>query len=300
LDELFLPADVKHRMVLLNQKKLVKDDGLIFYFQGPYGVGKQSTAEATCRELGIRLLAVDGERLLNAQGLDFNKAVRLAAREAQLQGAALYFKGFDVLLTDDKQASLDVLVRELEGRQGLTFLAGDATWEPMDALHNTAFVRIEFPRPNYAERLQLWARSLDGNIPLASEVDLNSVANKFRFSGGQIRDAIATARTCALWRSPENEQVAMQDLYTGCRAQSSQKLKTLSQKIKPRYAWVDIVVPKDKKAQLREITNYVKYKHVVYGDWGFDRKLSLGKGLNVLFSGLSGTGKTIKLTFPVW
>ena len=67
LDELFLPADVKHRMVLLNQKKLVKDDGLIFYFQGPYGVGKQSTAEATCRELGIRLLAVDGERLLNAQ-----------------------------------------------------------------------------------------------------------------------------------------------------------------------------------------------------------------------------------------
>jgi SpoVK/Ycf46/Vps4 family AAA+-type ATPase len=32
---------------------------------------------------------------------------------------------------------------------------------------------------------------------------------------------------------------------------------------------------------------------VVYYDWGFDDKLSLGKGLNVLFSGPSGTGKTM-------
>jgi SpoVK/Ycf46/Vps4 family AAA+-type ATPase len=32
---------------------------------------------------------------------------------------------------------------------------------------------------------------------------------------------------------------------------------------------------------------------MVYIDWGFDKKLSLGKGLNVLFSGPSGTGKTM-------
>jgi SpoVK/Ycf46/Vps4 family AAA+-type ATPase len=31
----------------------------------------------------------------------------------------------------------------------------------------------------------------------------------------------------------------------------------------------------------------------VYDEWGFDRKLSLGKGLNVLFAGPSGTGKTM-------
>jgi len=31
----------------------------------------------------------------------------------------------------------------------------------------------------------------------------------------------------------------------------------------------------------------------VYGEWGFGRKLSLGKGLSVLFAGPSGTGKTM-------
>ncbi|MGH7807138.1 MAG: ATP-binding protein, partial [Thermodesulfobacteriota bacterium] len=39
--------------------------------------------------------------------------------------------------------------------------------------------------------------------------------------------------------------------------------------------------------------NQAKYRHIVYGNWGFSRKLSLGKGLNALFSGPSGTGKTM-------
>ena len=32
---------------------------------------------------------------------------------------------------------------------------------------------------------------------------------------------------------------------------------------------------------------------MVYQEWGFDQKLSLGKGLNALFAGPSGTGKTM-------
>ena len=292
-EDLFLPSDVKRRLMSLTRDKRTVDDGLIFYFQGPYGVGKQITAEALCRNLGIGLLAVDGDRLLNAQALDFNKNVRLAAREALLQGAALYFKGFDGLLADDKRASLEALVQALEDRQGLTFLAGNTTWEPMDVLHNTAFGRIEFHRLPYAEQEQLWASSLDGNTMLASDFDLSDLVNKFHFSGGQIQDAAATARNLARWRDSENGHVTMTDLYSACRLQSNRKLATLAQKIAPHYRLDDIVLPGDRLRQLREICNYVKYRSLVYDEWGFERKLSLGKGLNVLFTGPSGTGKTM-------
>ena len=44
---------------------------------------------------------------------------------------------------------------------------------------------------------------------------------------------------------------------------------------------------------MKEICEYIKYRGIVYTDWGFDTKLALGKGLNVLFSGPSGTGKTM-------
>src|SRR5207253_1817000 len=54
-----------------------------------------------------------------------------------------------------------------------------------------------------------------------------------------------------------------------------------------------LVLPPDQYAQLHEICQQVTYRHIVFGAWGFDRKLSLGKGLNVLFSGPPGTGKTM-------
>ena len=84
---------------------------MVFYFQGPYGVGKQSAAEALCRELGRRLLVVDGERLINAEELAFETAVRLILREALLQDAVLYWDGFDSLLADERLAWRIVLLR---------------------------------------------------------------------------------------------------------------------------------------------------------------------------------------------
>ena len=293
LEDLLLPVEVKRRLALLLQGQGRTDKGLIFYFQGPYGVGKQTTAEAICRELGLRLLVIDGEHLLNAEDTAFETVIRLAAREALLRDAALYWDGFDALLADDKGTRRTILVQELESRLGVTFLAGDIAWEPVDALHSTAFVRIEFPRPTYAERLRLWTTALDGDIPPEANVDLTALANQFRFSGGQIRDAAATAHNLMRWRDPEHGRLTTADLYAACRLQSNRKLATLARKITPRHTWDDIILPRDRLQQLREICNYVKYRALVYDDWGFDRKLSLGKGLNILFAGPSGTGKTM-------
>jgi SpoVK/Ycf46/Vps4 family AAA+-type ATPase len=85
----------------------------------------------------------------------------------------------------------------------------------------------------------------------------------------------------------------MSDLHAACRAQSGRKLGALSRKIEPRYTWPDIILPEDSLAQLREICQRVAQRHRVLGEWGFDRKLSLGKGVNALFAGPSGTGKTM-------
>src|SRR3989441_12463827 len=74
---------------------------------------------------------------------------------------------------------------------------------------------------------------------------------------------------------------------------SNARLATLARKISPHYGWRDIVLPADRLQQLRDVCSYVTYRARVYDDWGFDRKLSLGKGLNVLFAGPSGTGKTM-------
>ena len=47
LEDLLLPLDIKRRLALLTR---AKSERLTVYFQGSYGVGKQSAAEGICRE----------------------------------------------------------------------------------------------------------------------------------------------------------------------------------------------------------------------------------------------------------
>jgi SpoVK/Ycf46/Vps4 family AAA+-type ATPase len=291
--DLVLPIEVINRISVIARENFTNKNGLVFYFKGPYGVGKRSTAEAVCSELGGRLFIVEVNHLLSSEDTIFEKKINLILREAVLQESALYWNGFHNLLAEDKRTLLDKFMAELEACTGLIFLSGNTDWEPTAVCHHLSFIPIDFKIPSYQERFELWNRALNGNTPHGSDVDLSALASKFLFSGGQIQDAFATARNRALLNSPEKRQISMNDLYVACRAHSNRNLATLSQKIKPKYTWDDIVLPFDQLSQLREITNHVKYKQLVYGDWGFGKKISLGKGLNVLFYGPSGTGKTM-------
>ena len=292
LGDLHLAEEVKQRLPLLVQQATSGSQGLMLYLQGSYGVGKHTTAAALCGELGIGLLAIDVEQLLAASDGSFGPTLRLCLREATLQQAALYLDVFDALLSEDRRAQRDLLIRELVGIRGLIFLAGNTIWEPADLPDELAFVRVVLPRPLYTKRLQLWARALGNDVLGVAAADIEALADKFRFSAGQIRDVVATARNLARWRATDG-QVTMEDLTAACRLQSNQKLATLARKVTANYTWNDIVLPADRLQQLREICNHVQYRALVYDEWGFDRKLSLGKGLNALFAGPSGTGKTM-------
>ncbi len=58
------------------------------------------------------------------------------------------------------------------------------------------------------------------------------------------------------------------------------------------HNWNDIVLPPDKRGQLREICSHFKLSATVYESWGFN-KHGNSKGASILFSGPSGTGKTL-------
>ncbi|MFZ0771173.1 MAG: AAA family ATPase [Candidatus Sulfotelmatobacter sp.] len=290
LENLILPADLLNRLKMLFENHRNGSRGLNLYLQGPYGVGKRSTAGALCQLVGLKLLVVNGEQVPSADA-EFASMVQLIAREAALQGAAVYWHGFDSLVSADRRSHLTLLLQELQERRGVVFLAGEIVWEPSDIPELPPFIRIEFPLPAYADRMLFWETAL--HQIAAADVDAAGLANKFRFTGGQIRDAALTAQNLARRRDPQAESVNMIDLLEACRLQSNRKLAALATRIKPHYAWSDIVLPPDTLRQLREICNAVEYRSIVYDEWGFDNKLSLGKGLGLLFAGPSGTGKTM-------
>jgi hypothetical protein len=263
--------------------------GTLVHLRGDYGVGRRTAAEALCREAGVRLLAADAAAMLAAGADAFPALAGAVAREALLRGAAVLWEGWDALLTDDRAPQRARVLRDAADAP-LTFLSGAGAWDPGEAAGDVPLVRVELPRPGYAARVQLWGALLNGD---GEGVDVDDLANRFRLSGGQIRDALAAARVRARVGGPAAGPLTTAELSAACRAQSTRRLAELARKVTPRYGWDDIVLPEDRREQLREIVNAMRYRSLVLHRWGFDGKLAMGKGLNVLFAGPPGTGKTM-------
>jgi DNA polymerase III delta prime subunit len=288
LEGLVLPDETKDR--LSHMAKTIGSDPPIFYFQGPYGTGKQAAAEAISHELQLSLLLINLESLLSGQLLSFETDLQLIMREARLRGDALYFAGFALLQTEERVAQRNVMLAQLRHCSNIVFIASEMAWQPTSEMRDVSMIRVEFRRPNYANRVVSWQSELGPD--LACNLDVAALANKFRFTSGEITDAASTARSLARSHG-DSDQPTLDELYEACRLHSSRKLFMLGRKIKPRHTWQDLVLPEDRLRQLQEICNSVRYRSLVFEQWGFDRKLSLGKGLNMLFAGPSGTGKTM-------
>ena len=292
LDELLFEEDIRRGLKGL-AAETPSPKRIVLHLRGPHGVGKHSAAAALCHDKGFRLLVVDLERLLAEPEARLGKALTLIEREALLQRAAVYFRGFDILLAEPMRGSLTIFLRGLDTGTGLTILGGESACDQAAAHPGVSYFSVSLQRPTFVQRAEAWQISLEGCLCEATPGDIAALATKFRFTRGQIRDAVATARNIAQWRDPNTGRVTVPDLYDASRMNSNQKLSTLARKVTPAYKWDDIILPADRVAQLREICNHVKYRDRVYSDWGFGRKLALGKGLTVLFAGPSGTGKTM-------
>jgi SpoVK/Ycf46/Vps4 family AAA+-type ATPase len=294
LGEQALPAELKTKLSRAAQASSGK--GAVFLFHGPYGVGKRAAAEAICAEQETPLLIVDLRQAL-ASEQSFALSISLLRREATLRQAALYLNHLEVLLTDEASMKerLLILAHELLAQHdGLIFLGSEAAWHPVGLWQETCFLSFRFPLPEFPLRLKLWKQALSGcGYRLEPGVDVATVAGKFILSGGQIMDAVREVTHLLKLRAVKRQRISLDDLHRAARDQSNQSLSRLAQKIEPVYTWKDIVLPPRAMQQLREVCISVKYRHVVHSEWGFDGKLSLGKGLNVLFSGPSGTGKTM-------
>ena len=299
LEAVLLPADLKEHLVACLQSQVSAPAGTkragarLFFLQGPAGVGKKFTAEALCHAVGMHLFIADVPQMLRERGADLSCVPRLF-REALLQSAAVYMDGTDVLREENDRAARAkrLLFEAVAEFPGAVFIASEQPWDARAI--STWSAQIVLPLPDSTARQRLWQMFvMAGGHRLAQDVCLREVADRFHFTAGHIRHALAQAQQRALRRHPQTAEISAHDLYHACRTQSSQKLTTLARKITPLYTWKDIILPDERLEQLHEICAHARYRQQVFEQWGFDRKMSLGKGLSMLFVGPSGTGKTM-------
>jgi AAA+ superfamily predicted ATPase len=300
-DDVFINEDIKRVLPGVARQARDTRQPLRLYFHGASGLEQSHTVEALAGELGMRALAVDFAHLL-AASIDFSHIFPLLFREAWFQDAILSVDNFDALYGEERNLQYLRFLDALREDTGITILAGARTWMPSPR-KATGVITITFSLPEFHERRACWEANLLSEEIRLQEDDLDALANRFRLTPNQIADAVATGRSYALWRASEHAvddvsiasrlTATLGDFFAAARAQCGHNLAKLTQQIGCRYTWNDIVVPEDVLAQLCEICRRVEHSHRVLEQWGFGRKLSLGKGLSALFAGPSGTGKTM-------
>lgn len=272
------------------------------FLSGPGGVEKLHAAEMLSAETKLPLLVVDLHRAL-AGDTDFGRILARVFRHARLVPALVYIEGCDVLHSDGGAIYGRRLREAIRDYDGFVLLAGEKSAAPLQTHDSDAapdLLEITFTVPEFSSRRECWKHHLAAaNLPIVEE-DLDLLAGRFRLTSAQVTQAVVHARNERLWRAAsasvtaaEARQPNLADICQSARAQSQHQLASLAQKIEPVYGWNDIVVPDEIRDQLRELCSRVAERQRVLNEWGFGRKLSLGRGVSALFAGPSGTGKTM-------
>jgi ATPase family associated with various cellular activities (AAA) len=167
-------------------------------------------------------------------------------------------------------------------------LGGSAAFQRMP--EGVTVWRVELRAPAFEGRVRGWSNALGAD---ARSEQVGRLADAFRFGRAQMDQTIRLAGSLARLREPTVASPALLDILEAGRILTTPRLGRFALRVEPRYSWDDLVLPVDKHDQLRRLANWLRFRHQVHERWGFGRKLSRGKGLNALFTGPSGTGKTM-------
>jgi len=233
------------------------------------GIADEGLVQAIARRMGLSL-----HRLTELPPqVEREMLSRLWAREALLRRGLLWM---DVGATDARNA------REwaafADGLRSLVVVTGDAL--PVRRVQH----RIAGTDVGAARRLALWRDAIGDQGTPAMQSMLAPMAEQFQLSQSALQ------RVAQRWQSASG---TAQQLWQGAREEARQELDGLAHRIDARATWSDLVLPDAALASLRTMASQLRQRTQVYQGWGFADSTSRGLGISALFSGGSGTGKTL-------
>jgi len=198
--------------------------------------------------------------------------LRLWNREARLGAVTLVVDLDDRAEPGQARAALDLLDR-CEGAVVAVSVdpmpTGPASWR-----------RGLLPSLGFEDRRALW----EGGVASLGPAVLDDLAARFELDAMQIADVARAHSADAVWE--------------GARAMARPRLDDLAQRIDPpKDAASKLVLPPLQKRVLDALVAQVRHKATVQHRWGLAGNGRRGLGTSAVFSGPSGTGKTLAAEF---
>ncbi len=251
----------------------------VFQFYGNDAESRLDIASAVCKPLGLNLSVMDFRAIPNETG-EIDSLSRLWERQSALTRGALLLDCNEIESVD--KASESRIYRFIENVHSLLFVCS----HERVPLPGRISVGFEVIRPTPTEQLAFWQQCLVGTANLNGT--LESLVSQFDLNTGVIRNITKEVETLS---GQDGDFGAV--LWETCRTHTRRRMDELAWRIHSNVTWDDLVLPEMQKQTLAEIAAQVRQRLKVYCTWGFASRVSRGMGINTLFSGPSGTGKTM-------
>ncbi|MEZ4295086.1 MAG: ATP-binding protein [Polyangiaceae bacterium] len=210
---------------------------------------------------------------------------------------------------EDREDLLFTSARDARLSGGLLFLDAASASDPAQLRHATelasrapdpillcgpevlrpsgrAVLGVSLPRLPHEEAKGLWRRALEGT-EAAHSIDVAALAARFQLTPEGIASA---AKSVGLGEAGEPPD---RTVWRACRLLSRARLDDLAQRIEPEATWGGLVLPAEEVRTLHAIEAQVRHRARVFHQWGFSAHGERGSGTAAIFSGPSGTGKTM-------
>ena len=148
-------------------------------------------------------------------------------------------------------------------------------------------VTLTLPETQLSERYQQWQSALSGHLV----ADLEAICQRFRLPGGTIRQLAALAITQTALR--QGKTVTLDDVQAASRLLNRQTLDSLATPLPAAGSWADVVVGSGTAARLQELTLRCRHREGLLAQLAPVFGAATGPGVRALFTGGSGTGKTL-------
>ncbi len=259
----------------------------IIQLSGEESAGKRQVAAAASARVGLRLSILPAYAIpVNPTELETLR--QFWERESILDPSALLVDCDD--LDEGDAMHQNAVTRWLETVAGAVFI----TCRERRRMKQRPLVTFEVHKPTVLEQRQLWQVSL-GQAAETLNGRVDALVAQFSLSAPAIQAACAEAISRrSLLESQASGAADLGELvWEACCAQSRPRLGDLAQCIVPVAKWADLVLPESQYLILRDIALHVRQRLKVYETWGFAHKSARGLGISALFTGPSGTGKTM-------
>ena len=278
--------DPRQRLAIATIAQTLGSPGaLALFVEGPVLTGRRTGVALA----GRPALAIDLARAPTAAGL--SNLLLALRRESLLRGAVPVVVGLEELAIGEgpRDERVRIMAHFLDGARGPVVLI--STKAGVDVGSRLPSVRVDWPVPDVATRIELWSELVGADLDHGEGGD-QQLAQRFPLGAGAIRRAVESARLMVRGRGAAST-LTTADLMAGVRHNIAERLGTVAERIAVKQRWDDLVLAEDAMSQVKAVVARVRHAHAVYEDWGYRSKMPRGVGLAALFSGPPGTGKTM-------